>query len=178
MKYCEFCGEGFHKNVTFYQVTLPVKDSSGDIPIVTFNICPHCYYKIGQVINNLRFEMAQCDTPEGLTRLKNRKPTSKADIRLTQSIIENLKYKDRYGLALVCGNNTYTIFSSNCLKNKDYKISESNNIILVNSYIRQDRQEYYWQRLIYSLVKELHKRNHINNYDKLISDYCHILNYL
>lgn len=122
--------------------------------------------------------MAQYNTKEGIAYLKNRKPTSRADLKLTQSIINNFKYKERWGVSLTCGDNTYTIFTTDCLKNDDYKISEDNHIILVNSYIRQNRQKYYWQRLIFNLVKELHKNNDIHNYEKLFSDYTHILNCL
>lgn len=48
MKYCEFCGKEFCNNATFYKVILPVKDHSGDLPIVDFNICPHCKYRLGE----------------------------------------------------------------------------------------------------------------------------------
>lgn len=175
MRYCEFCGREFDNNITFYEVLLPVKDNSGDIPIVNFNICYHCYYNIGQAIESLRSKMAQYGTPESITYLKNRKPTSRADRELTQSIINNFKYRERYGVSITCGDTTYTIFTSSCLKDDDYKISEETRIILVNSYVRQNRQDYYWQRLIFNLVKELHKRNNIYNYEKLFSDYTHIL---
>ena len=50
MKYCEFCGKEFRNSATLYDVILPVKDNSGDLPIVSFSICPHCKYRLGECI--------------------------------------------------------------------------------------------------------------------------------
>lgn len=174
MKHCEFCGKEFRNAATFYEVILPVKDHSGDLPIVTFSICPTCRYRLGEQIYRERCEIEEWGTPEGNKQLSHRKPTSASDRKLTLSIIRDNKKKERWGYSLTVGDNTYTILRSHYIK-KDYVIGE-NNIVLINSYIKQCRQDYYWQRAIFDLIKELHKRNSILDYDKLVSDYLYLRN--
>ena len=172
MKYCEFCGKEFRNSATLYDVILPVKDNSGDLPIVSFSICPHCKYRLGECIYYERSKVEEWGTPEGNEQLLHRKPTSNSDRKLTLSIIKDNKKKERWGYSLRIGNNRYTILRSYYIR-KDYVIGKCN-IILVNSYIKQSRQNYYWQRMIFDLIKELHKRNNVLDYDKLISDYLYL----
>lgn len=174
MKYCEFCGKEFNNTAILYKVILPVKDHSGDLPIVSFDICPYCRYRLGQQVYKERCELEEWGTPEGNKQLLYRKPTSASDKKLTLATIKRNKKKERWGHSLEVGNNTYTIFRSHCIK-KDYVIGERN-IVLINSYIRQCRQNYSWQRAIFDLIKELHKRNNILDYDKLINDYLFLRN--
>lgn len=174
MKYCEFCGKEYRSNVTFYDVILPVKDHSGDLPIVKFSICPSCKYKLGAQIYRERCEIEEYGTPEGNEQLLRRKPTSTADIKLTLSTIKNNEKKERWGYSLRVGDNRYTILRSHYIR-KDYVIGKCN-IILLNSYIKQNRQNYYWHRMIFDLIKELHNRNNIIDYNKLISDYMYLRN--
>lgn len=174
MKYCEFCGKEFRNNVTFYKVILPVKDHSGDLPIVDFNICPHCKYRLGEQINYVRNEIEEWGTPEGNEQLLHRKATSVDDKKLTLSIIEDNKKKERCGYSLRVGDNKYTIVRSHYIK-ENYIIGKCN-IVLINSYIKQHRQDYYWQRAILELIKELHERNNILDYDKLINQYLYLRN--
>lgn len=172
MKYCEFCGKEFRNSATLYDVILPVKDNSGDLPIVNFSICPHCKYRLGERIYCERSEIEEWGTPEGNQQLLHRKPTSNSDKELTLLIIRDNEKKERWGYSLTVGDNKYSIFRSHCIK-KDYVIGE-NNIVLVNSYIKQNRQASHWERMIFNLIKELHERNNVLDYDKLISDYMYL----
>ena len=141
---------------------------------LAFSICPSCQYKLGGQIYRERCEIEEYGTPEGNEQLLHRKPTSTVDRELTLSIIENNKKKERWGYSLRVGGNRYTILRSHYIS-KDYVIGKCN-IILLNSYIKQNRQNYYWHRMIFDLIKELHNRNNIIDYNKLISDYLYLRN--